>query len=348
VSEISQDTKEKIEVLDLENKKNLKKKDTTVCIVLRATVSFLVTFVLFCVIFISVFPYRSMIVSFNMGMERSALHHAQRVVRRYESRDTSYNSRFADGLFLAQSIASDKLNNSIENRGINHRRTQQYAKTTYHHLSLLLNEHLATTSMRTASIIDPARLSTALLRSHHPYLYSYMGVLRARYVRASYASGFYEVLLERLYADSSMLITMSIYEFTFFMIELNALISMGYLDVLIVNGEISPILQRLKNTTQILVNIIEQAPSLSVIGLEDRYLRRTWSALHLLNLTTTIRNALGTLRIRYPNNDIIANAFTHWITYNYGVFIQINEEKQGSIPMSTWYSILLMEYVGRQ
>lgn len=325
--------------------------DTSLRIIVRTVVSFFIVLMLLCALFVSSFPYRSMQFYFNMGNNMGALHHARRVVKRYgQQENPAYDSRFADSLFLAQSITSNRLDNSIENRGLNSAITQRYARIAYNYLSLTLNSHLRMTRYRTLFVIDDLRLSSAILRSHHPHLYRYESVLRTRYVRAAYINNSLEPLLSRLYANSKNLSSLSMYEVTYFLIELNTLIQLGHFNVLIEHGQISPILQNLKASTEVLISQIEQASSLSIIEQENRYLRRTWMALHLSNLTTTIRNTLGTLRSRYPQNEVVSTAFTNWVTYNDTISIYnsiVNEYI--NIPLAVWYNLVILpDYVGRE
>jgi len=162
---------------------------------LKTIMWFMVAFSLFCVIFIWAFPFRTMTIYRNIGLNRAALHHASRVVNRYEgTRDyltlgTRNNARFSEGLFLTSSLSGQFVDDHITSGDFNSNRARRVAERNLHYTNLLLNEYYGLAFEQMNTTINPLRLASARSRNDRPHLFSYEAVLRRNQVRSRYILG---------------------------------------------------------------------------------------------------------------------------------------------------------------
>ena len=334
---------------------NIANKGDTVRLIIRTVASFLVLLMLFCAIFTSVFPYRTMRLYFNANMHTGALRHARRVVRRYESVSSSYDSRFMDGLFLAATLTSDNLQNDIEQYGLLSSTTQASASIAYNYLYKLLHTHGSASRYRMQNVIDPVRISSGFLLSQRPSLYRYEGLMRSRYIISAVANNTIapavmrieqqlHALAQKIGEQVPLTIPEFLDEITFTFIELHAFLSMPQFNasaMLIYNSTVKPIKYYLQLAIPYIVTAIEYAPIIT----EQQHLRRTWWALHLVRLSVQVEEELRLLSLKNNNTASYYNAHRNWSNYTNRTFSPIAEDY---IYLSNWYSLMLHSYIARR
>jgi len=187
---------EEIEIIDYNDMiKNLQDENDPPVLktTLKALSFFSGLFLFLIALFVLIFPYPTMIMYSNLNMHTGAYNSAARVVNMRFDEDADWDSRFADGLYMAVDMSNIMLLNEIDRRGHDHRRVTVWAENNYKHTSLMLDEFEVL--MRTRNIrLDPETWAAVPVRAARPAVYSFENAVRVQRMRSKYFVDYQENL----------------------------------------------------------------------------------------------------------------------------------------------------------
>jgi len=340
-------------------------------LIFRVTLWFLIGFSFFSFFFVASFPYTSMRISFNIGLERASLFHSERVVNRHIGRDgyNEYNSRFMDALFLSNSLSGHFLIDYINNGDTTSRNAIRMAERVKNATNLMLNDNYKTSvNYRIQNVVNPARLDSVLSRAHMPPVYSYKTSILQNQMRANFVlddtAYFTNHARESIFApiNASHMTTI-----TYILIQFSALLEselsvIGYCYIrehyyasdIDINQRLLAIVLNIDATNRFssLVTGNNLSPNLLTLQsyicylkafiadfnptTEQESLMRTWWALNLALLSDTVNSVLLVLLAHNPS-PILLQAHYAWTTIH-------NRTQVGgsSVPLWWWYQFYIL------